>query len=189
MKKNRHVFVLFCFVFVFVCTSLNLYRFCGNLWSKPSNCTDAGTDKRWQAYLEYLCNTCRYAKFKNLSRATVANGSNMMGRRGGCPKLSAFLMRSTMFIIMVFWSLNVTLGKNMPFGVVATTLTTFWRLEIVLIWSQHVTFMSDHRHESWSSFTQLPFFKNWYWKQPLQDFVLLFRCQFPSFGMIQVVSR
>ena len=75
----------------------------------------------------------------------VAPCCTMLGRRGGgCPKLSTFLMSSTMFIIRVFWSLNVTLRKkHARFGVVAST---FWRLEIVLIWSQHVTFMSDHHH-------------------------------------------
>ena len=57
---------------------------------------------------------------------------------GVCPKLSAFLMSSTMYIIMVFWSLNVIWGKNMRFGVVATT---FWRLR-KSFWSDHNMLLS-----------------------------------------------
>ena len=56
--------------------------------------------------------------------------SNMLGRRGEvCPKRSAFLMSSTMFIMNVFRCLHGIVCKNMRFVVVATT---FSRLYIVL---------------------------------------------------------
>ena len=112
-----------------------------------------------------------------LQNAKTASDCKMLGRRGGCPNLSAFFMSSNMFITEFFRVQRSVFFKNVRFAVVASQFlwcASFFIDASIMDWWQMCQIVhQDHQ----VNFRFSKIIKNTCWEQPLKGIAPLFRSQ------------